>query len=327
MLKMSTKLERLFYIDAVIHDGSYPSVKTFMERFEVSERTILNDIQFLKDRLNAPIQYSRTERGYFYTDSSWRLSTFPVTEGDLLAFFLSVELAHRYLGTPFEKPLRDSMQRLSNILPDKVQISISELSSHYSVRAGATAETNPETLITLQKAIQDQHPVNMVYFTAQRGQETERIVHPYHLFNMHGEWYLIAFDRFRQGVRQFALPRIRSLHLLTEETFEIDSTFSPEYYFRKSFQSEHGENIVEVILLFDAYQSRYIRERAYHSSQQLEEQPDGSVIMRFNTGAIGEVQRWIMSYGSHVRVLSPKSLAESIISEFSAGLQQYNDSQ
>jgi|SRR5690348_16855393 len=151
---MSTKLERLFYIDARIHNGSYPSVKTFMERFEVSERTILNDLQFLKYRLDAPIQYSRTKRGYFYTDASWRLSTFPVTEGDLLAFFLSVELAHRYLGTPFEQPLRDSMQRLSNILPGKVQISISELSSHYSVRTGATAETNPETLLTLQKAIQ-----------------------------------------------------------------------------------------------------------------------------------------------------------------------------
>lgn len=323
---MSTKLERLFYIDALIHDGSYPSVKTFMERFEVSERTINSDIQFLKDRLDAPIQYSRTRRGYFYTDASWRLSTFSVTEGDLLAFFLSVELAHRYLGTPFEKPLRDSMQRLSNILPDKVQISISELSSHYSVRTGAAAETNPETLLTLQKAIQDQHPVNMVYFTAQRGEETERIVHPYHLFNMRGEWHLIAFDRFRQGIRQFALPRIRSLRILAGETFETDSAFSPEYYFRKSFQSEHGENTVEVALIFDAYQARYIRERAYHSSQQLEEQPDGSVIMRFNTGAIGEVQRWIMSYGSHVRVLAPKSLAEAVIAEFRASLQQYDNS-
>jgi predicted DNA-binding transcriptional regulator YafY len=323
---MSTKLERLFYIDALIHDGSYPSVKTFMERFEVSERTILNDIQFLKDRLNAPIQFSRSKGGYYYQDLSWRLSSFPVTEGDLLAFFLSVELAHRYLGTPFEKPLRDSMQRLANILPDKVQISISELSSHYSVRTGATAETDPEILITLQKAIQHQHPVNMVYFTAQRGQETERIVHPYHLFNMHGEWYLIAFDRFRQGVRQFALPRIRTLHIVAVETFEIDSTFSPEYYFGKSFQSEHGDNIVEVTLLFDAYQARYIRERAYHPSQQLEEQSNGSVIMRFNTGAIGEVQRWIMGYGSHVRVLSPGSLAQSIVSEFRTGLQQYDNS-
>ena len=51
---MSTKLERLFHMDALIRNGSYPSIKTFMERFEVSERTILNDIQFFKDRLKSP---------------------------------------------------------------------------------------------------------------------------------------------------------------------------------------------------------------------------------------------------------------------------------
>jgi predicted DNA-binding transcriptional regulator YafY len=89
---VSTKLERLFHMDSLIRNGGYPSIKTFMERFEVSERTILNDIQFFKDRLNAPLAYSRSHRGYFYTDTDWKLPAFPATEGQLLAFFLSVEL-------------------------------------------------------------------------------------------------------------------------------------------------------------------------------------------------------------------------------------------
>ncbi len=324
---MSTKLERILYIDSLIYDGRYPSIKTFMERFEVSERTILTDLQFLKDRLKAPILYSKSRGGYFYTDPSWRLSTFPVTEGDLLGFFLSVELTHRYLGTPFEKPLRDSIQRLTGILPDKVQISISELSSHFSVRAGAMSKTPPETLVALQQAIQNRHPVDMAYFTARRGEETQRTVYPYHLFNMNGEWYLIAFDLLRQGVRQFALPRILKWRILKEEHFEIDPQFSSDDYFRKSFQSEHGDTIVEVILLFDPYQARYIRERPYHESQTIEEQPDGSIVMRFETGAIGEVQRWVMSYGSHVQVLAPESLAQSIKEEFRASLQKYREFQ
>ncbi len=322
---MSTKLERILYIDTLIQNSRYPSVNTFREHFEVSKRTIINDIQFLKDRLKAPIKFSRSHGGYFYSDPSWRLSIFPVSEGDLLGFFLSVELTHRYLGTPFEKPLRDSIQRLTSMLPDKVQISIDELSSHFSVRTGATSKTPPETLVALQQAIQDRHPVDMMYFTAQRGEETQRIVHPYHLFNMHGEWYLIAYDLFRQGVRQFALPRIRSWKVLTNESFEIDPAFSPEYYFGQSFQSEHGEELVEVTLLFDAYQARYIRERIWHASQHIEEQHDGSLLMSFSTGAIGEVQRWIMSYGSHVRVIAPENLSKAIISEFRASLQKYGE--
>src|SRR5437660_9098521 len=105
---MSTKLERLFHMDALIRNGSYPSVKTFMGRFEVSERTVLNDIQFFKYRLRAPLKYNRSRGGYFYTKTDWKLPAFSATEGQLLAFFLSVELAQRYLGTSFEQPLRDA---------------------------------------------------------------------------------------------------------------------------------------------------------------------------------------------------------------------------
>ncbi len=91
---MSTKLERLLHMDALIRDGSYHSKKTFMDRFEVSERTIHNDIQFLRNRLNAPLGYKRSYGGYFYTDTNWKLPAFFATEGQLSAFFLSVELAH-----------------------------------------------------------------------------------------------------------------------------------------------------------------------------------------------------------------------------------------
>ena len=155
--------------------------------------------------------------------------------------------------------------------------------------------------------------------------ENRRVVHPYHLFNMRGEWYLIAYDLLRQNVRQFALPRIRSWHILTEEHFDPDPTFSPEDYFGKSFQAEHGDNIVEVVLLFDAYQARYMRERTWHTSQETEDKPDGSMLMRFKTGALAEVQRQIMSYGRHVKVLEPKSLADVVADEIRASLQLYED--
>src|SRR5437764_4178395 len=123
---MSTKLERLLLMDGIIRSGNYPSVQTFVKRFEVSQRTVLNDIEFLKERLHAPLNYRRSQRGYFYTDKDWKLPTLPVTEGQLLALFLSVELAQRYLGTNFEQPLRDAIQQMTDMLPRDVQISMSE---------------------------------------------------------------------------------------------------------------------------------------------------------------------------------------------------------
>lgn len=320
---MSTRLERLLHMDRMIRSGNHPSVKTFVDRFEVSESTVYHDIQFLRDRLYAPLDYSRVRQGYRYMDQDWKLPTLAVTEGQLLALFLSVELTERYLGTSFEQPLREAIQQIAEMLPDEMQVSMSELTHHYSIRPGASAKAPPETLVALQKAIRDRHPVDMVYFTASRGEENQRVVHPYHLLNIRGEWHLIAYDQLRQNIRQFALPRIRTWRILTEERFEVDEKFSPESYFQESFQAEHGEQVVEVVLFFDAYQARYIRERTLHPSQEIENNPDGSIIMRFKTGALAEVQRQVLSYGRHVKVLSPAHLAATVAEELQVTLQLY----
>lgn len=320
---MSTKLERLLRMDGMIRSGSYPSVKTFVEHFEVSTRTVHQDVEFLKERLNAPLKYDRSRKGYYYTNKSWKLPTLSITEGQLLALFLSAEVAERYLGTSFEQPLRAAIEQMSELMPEHVLVSMSDLAHHYSIRPGTGAKTPPETLLGLQKAIQSRHPVEMVYFTASRGEENRRVVHPYHLLNIRGEWYMIAYDLLRQGIRQFALPRIRTWWMLSGEHFEIDKDFSTEDYFHASFQAEHGEEIVEVVLFFDAYQARYIRERTLHKSQVIEDNPDGSILVHFKTGALAEVQRQVLSYGRHAKVLAPLSLAMAVAEEAQATAHLY----
>jgi len=170
-----------------------------------------------------------------------------------------------------------------------VQLSVNELISHYSVRSGALAKTSIDLLLAIQRAIQYHHPVEVVYFTASRGEQTQRVWHPYHIFNIHGDWQVIAFDLYRQDVRQFALQRVREWHILEKETFDIDPGFSADQYFDKSFESEHGYETVDVTLRFDAQQAPYIRERTWHPSQEIEAQDDGGIVMHFTTGAIGEV--------------------------------------
>jgi predicted DNA-binding transcriptional regulator YafY len=65
---MSLRLERLLAVDAAIRGGAYPSVSTFMDRLEVSERTVRGDLAFMRERLNAPLRHHRARGGYYYTD-------------------------------------------------------------------------------------------------------------------------------------------------------------------------------------------------------------------------------------------------------------------
>ena len=79
MKRTNTQCERQIDIDRRIRAGEYPSCPKLATEWEVDERTIKRDIEFMKDRLDAPIEYDRNRRGYFYTEAgvSPIISSFP----------------------------------------------------------------------------------------------------------------------------------------------------------------------------------------------------------------------------------------------------------
>jgi predicted DNA-binding transcriptional regulator YafY len=312
---MSLRLERMLAIDAAIRAGSYPNVTIFMSRFEVSERTVRGDLAFMRERYNAPLRYDRLSGGYCYTDTTWVLPSFFVTEGELLAFFLSVELTRRYLGTAFETPLRKMVDLLASSLPDEVHVDLSALTQHYTFQAGATVGADATLLMTLFECVRERWPIDMTYFTASTGERKQRVIEPYHLFNVRGDWQVVAFDHRRQEVRQFAVSRIEEWTVLRTQRFARDPDFSVTEYLGTGFLAERGDQAIEIEVWFDAYQARYMRGREFHPSQQLEERDDGSLTVRLSSGALDEVRRWVMSFGRHAKVIAPASLAAEIAAE------------
>ena len=73
------QIERLLYIHKTIASGTYPTTKKIAKDLETSTATISRDIDFLRDRQNAPIEYDTHRGGYFYSDPKYQLS-FNTTE-------------------------------------------------------------------------------------------------------------------------------------------------------------------------------------------------------------------------------------------------------
>lgn len=308
------QLERIFEIDRVIRNGEFPNAQRIAQKLEVSKRVIYADRNFMISRLGAPIEYDRLHGGWFYSDQTWTLPAMMVTEGELLAFFLSVEVARRFLGTALEKSLRSTVEKIAASVKGSVSIDLASLSSHYTFSGPVLIGGNEQTLIDLHHSITQHRRVKINYYTASRGQYTERIVDPYHLYNMYGDWYLVAYDSYRQAFRNFAVGRIETWQVLAQE-FERDPGFDTNQYLGSSFQAERGGEIQAVAICFDEFQARYIRERRWHESQTIEDLPDGGLILRFTTGGQGEVKRWVMQYGSHAEVLEPAELREAVMEE------------
>ena len=125
-----------------------------------------------------------------------------------------------------------------------------------------------------------------------------------------------AYDQ----LRTFLVDRIERLSM-QEKTFERVAELGPDP-FGKSMGIHSGPTS-PVRLRFDASVVPFIKERTWHSSQQLQDRPDGSAIMTLDVCDDYALRRWILGFGRSVRVLEPASLADWVLDELDEARQQY----
>jgi predicted DNA-binding transcriptional regulator YafY len=301
-------------IDRRVRNGEYPHPDALAIELEVARRVIFNDRAYMVNVLGAPLEYSREKRGWYYTELNWILPTVLVTRGELLAFLLAVEAAQRQLGPALENELTAVIEKIGRGLTDKIAVDLEALRRHFTFASLPAARAEPRTLLALHEAIERQNVVAMEYFSAHRNERTARRVEPHHLHNSGGDWYLLAFDPAKKKMLTFNIARVESLKTLPQ-TFVRRRDFSADKFLKSGFRAESGPQEYSVTIRFDAAQSPYIRERIWHSTQELEEQPDGGVLLRFKASGLGEIARWILQYGAHAEVLAPPELRALVASQ------------
>jgi predicted DNA-binding transcriptional regulator YafY len=310
-MSQQQQLVRIFEIDRQVRAGRFPNAQSLAERLEVSRRVIYKDRAYMIDQLHAPLATDRQRGGWFYTDSAYTLPNIMATQGELFAFFLSVEVAQRYMGTAFQEPLLSVLGKLSQTLKGDISIDLETLRLHYSFVPPPLMETNPQYLMTLHQAIRSRQLVTLEYHANTTNAFTERAVEPYHLHNLKGDWYLLAYDLARRDKRTFHVGRIKSCRLMPDRFERRDSVSIPEWI-QTSFGAEGGGKPEEVIIRFTEFQARWIRERKWHDTAKPIPLPDGGIELHIWTSGLGEVRRWVMQFGAQAQVLQPDSLRQQI---------------
>lgn len=319
---MSRHLERLLQIDMLLRSGQRQTALTLAEAVEVGERTIHNDLAFLRDRFNAPIVWSKS-KGYYYSDPEWRLPSISLSKGELFALTLGAKMLEVYAGSAYAEELQSAIARLAERLPEQSWVNLQELAEEKVLfRAGAELNLSPEIWHNLEIACQRHHKVKIAYYTAGRNAHSERVIDPYVLHFSRNNPYVTGYCHLRQEVRWFRVDRIKALEIL-DETFEIDPAFDPKDHFELAFQHEVGGVPTSISIWFDAVTAPYIRERRWHPTQQIEEHPDGSLTLNFVARGLNEVKRWILFYGKGATALSPPELVELVRDEVIEMSQHY----
>ena len=134
-------------------------------------------------------------------------------------------------------------------------------------------------------------------------------------------WYLLALNTAATHIETFALSRCRSL-AGTGQHFARPAGFQAPAFFKDAFGISQADKPWQVRLLFAREVATYIRERVWHTSQQLRQRRDGALEFRLQTSTRKELTRWILSWMPHVKVLTPVELRERVRKRMRQGLAQ-----
>lgn len=193
--------------------------------FDVTERTVLRDINVLRER-GEPIVSSSGPGGGFYLDSLARLQTVRLTVEEVVGLTIAVGTARQVAaGIPYARAADHAIDRLIATLPRTRAAELRHLMRHVTVGAPASLKVNESLgevedgfLAKFEAAFSAQRVLAFEY-TDRMGQATQRAVEPHGLLFQMPIWYVIAHDRLRDAPRMFRVDRMRDV-ALCDEVFE-----------------------------------------------------------------------------------------------------------
>ncbi|MBU0480605.1 MAG: WYL domain-containing protein [Proteobacteria bacterium] len=327
MTRNKIQLQRLIFIDQAIREGMRQGVlanrSTMAARYEVSPKSIGRDIDYLKHQMDAPIEYDQQKHGYFYTEETYKLPAISISESDLFAICVARKALKQHENTPVYRKLVSVFRKIEQSLPDKVSVEPSWVDDRMSVLQERGTDIDPATWDKVAEALHHNRRLRLSYLKPGDTAEEEREIDPYHVVNFQGEWYVAGFCHRRRDIRIFALSRIKAAETLKAH-FTIPDDFSFARFAGHHFGIFRGEKDHRVEIHFAQKHTPYVLEREWHPEQSITHADDGSVTLSFTSNHLFEVKRWILSWGSGVRVLAPPELVDAVRLELEEALQAYH---
>lgn len=286
----------------LLKHGGYPNCSVLAKEFEVSIRTIMRDVDFMKYRMDLPLEFNSQRNGYYYSRAVDQFPQLPISEAEVFALLVAHKAIAQYHGTPFEQPLQQAFRKLTGQLDRTVQYSLGNLDDVLSFRPFAPEDADLETFQIITRALKERRVLKFLYRNLGVEKSQWRRVQPYHLACIENHWYLFAFDIKRDAMRTFALTRLRAAEII-QESFTLSTKFNLNDHLRGSFNVFKGSQDYEVVIDFDAWAADLIRGRTWHSSQQFTKLPGRQVRLSMRLNSIEEAEQWAFLVGAPMQRL------------------------
>ncbi len=205
--------ERLQKMVQLLKTHRVVSRQTFLDRFEISPATFKRDLEYLRDRLGAPVIWDRERRGYRFDLSDDQANTFELPGlwfnsqeiHALLTMHQLIDALQPSLLTPHIEPLK---ARIESLLEGEEHTG-NEVRKRIRILHMNTRPVEPEHFEVISSALLAGKRLNVIHYNRRRDEETERELSPQRLVFYRDNWYLDAWCHLRKGVRSFSVETLR----------------------------------------------------------------------------------------------------------------------
>ncbi|MGI2324503.1 MULTISPECIES: helix-turn-helix transcriptional regulator [unclassified Methylococcus] len=310
------RTERFYKIDRMLHERKLVPKGAFLEALGVSDATFKRDIEYMRERLNAPIVWDREARGYRFEPGDgppYELPGLWFSAAELYALLAAQNLLEDIEPGFLAAHVAPLKSRLAALLESGGHPA-AEVARRVKLVSLARRPVEPRFFNEVAQALLQRHQLEISAWNRRRDEVNVRIVSPQRLVHYRDNWYLDAWCHWRDGLRSFSLDTLRQVRSLSTSAHEIPDEVLERQY-TSSYGIFSGETRHWAVLRFVPERARWVRNECWHRDQQGELLPDGSYRLRIPYAVEAELAMDVLRHGADVIVEAPESLRQCVRDE------------
>ena len=312
-----SQMERIYKLDRMFRRKKPPSRREILDIFEISVAQFKRDLEYMRNRLGAPVTFDMAAGGYKYTSEEFNLPGLWFTEREVYSLLVMHSLLEQLQPGFVQEQLGPFRDRLRALLGKSGRRTKSIL-ERMQVTAVPQRPVDPEHFQLICDATLRRKKLRMRYYSRSRGAESDRVVSPQRVIYYRGNWYLDAWCHEREAMRRFAIDAVRLASVLEEPAQEVEAASWQQGYGIFSGPAEHT-----AVLLFDAVAARWIAEEEWHPQQRAFALPDGGLRLEVPYSNPQEIIMDILRHGPHVEVVGPTPLRSAVAEAHREAAEKY----
>ncbi|MBI3479781.1 MAG: WYL domain-containing protein [Nitrosomonadales bacterium] len=319
------RLQRIYKLHRVIASHRLPVPHSVLqEKLECSRATVTRVIEEMRLHFNAPIKYDRARNGYFYDTQDGGVFELPgvwFNAGELYALLTTQQLLEQLQPGLLDNHLKPLKTRIEKIL-SMAAMDKGEIANRVRILRQAGRTTESGHFQTVAGALLARRRLAIRYHARSDDAETRREISPQRLTHYRDNWYLDAYCHERNGLRSFAVDRLREVKPL-EQTAQDIAAEKLDAHFATSYGIFAGVPKHTAVLRFTPERARWVADEHWHPQQQSSTLEDGSYELRIPYSDPRELVMDILKHGADVEVISPESLRNAVAEHLQNALGRY----